>query len=111
MAMKDVHRVLWMALVSRCVTLGLIVLQDVLFRDLSTSSHLQYYPCHGGDELTGHKRSWWLDMMESVIPWDGIYFMRIAQCGYESDQIFAFFPLLPAIMRVSGEVFNVIFKS
>lgn len=111
MAMKDVHRVLWMALVSRCVTLGLIVLQDVLFRDLSTSSHLQYYPCHGGDELTGHKRSWWLDMMESVIPWDGIYFMRIAQCGYESDQIFAFFPLLPVIMRASGEVFNVIFKS
>lgn len=110
MAMKDVYRVLWMALVSRCVTLGLIVVQDALFRDLSTSSHLQYYPCHGGDQFAGQKRSWWLDMMESMIPWDGVYFMRIAQCGYESDQIFAFFPLLPAIMRGSGEVFNMLFR-
>lgn len=108
--MKDGYRILWMALVSRCITLGLILVQDALFQDLSTSSHLQYYPCHG--DVSGTQiRSWWLDTMESIIPWDGVYFMRIAQCGYESDQIFAFFPLLPAIMRGSGEVFKLFYTA
>lgn len=102
--------VLRMALVSRCVTLGLMLVQDALFQDLSTSSHLQFSPCHGDAVSERHENSWIIKKVESSVPWDSVYFMRIAQCGYESDQIFAFFPLLPAIMRGSGEIFNIIYK-
>ena len=27
--------------------------------------------------------------------WDSVYYVRIAQCGYEYEQTYAFFPLLP----------------
>ncbi|KAK9156606.1 hypothetical protein Scep_003180 [Stephania cephalantha] len=36
--------------------------------------------------------------IESSIVWDGVYFARIAQCGYEYEQTFAFLPLLPILM-------------
>lgn len=32
----------------------------------------------------------------TLAPWDSVFFTRIARCGYETDQIHAFFPLLPA---------------
>lgn len=33
--------------------------------------------------------------LEDSIVWDSVYFVRIAQCGYEYEQSYAFFPLLP----------------
>lgn len=33
--------------------------------------------------------------IESSIVWDSVYYVRIAQCGYEYEQSYAFFPLLP----------------
>lgn len=33
--------------------------------------------------------------IESSIVWDSVYFVRIAQCGYEYEQTYAFLPLLP----------------
>jgi hypothetical protein len=37
--------------------------------------------------------------------WDTAYFARVARCGYETDKINAFFPLLPAAMHaLAGEV-------
>jgi hypothetical protein len=100
----EVSRVLQMALLSRIVTLLLMLLQDGLFEDLSSSSHLQPYPCHQtGDNSSQALTSKFDAIAESTFsPWDGVYFTRIAQCGYESDQIFAFFPLLPLLMRSGG---------
>ncbi|CAN6696748.1 unnamed protein product [Malus baccata var. baccata] len=36
--------------------------------------------------------------IESSIVWDSVYFVRIAECGYEYEQTYAFFPLLPLCM-------------
>jgi phosphatidylinositol glycan class V len=106
-----------LALFSRVVTLALMLAHDAVFRDLSTSAHLQRYACtwsadadsgghvRGGADAGMHS---YIERLESNIasltPWDSVYFVRIAQCGYESDQIFAFFPLLPAVMWVGGKV-------
>ncbi|KAG9155695.1 hypothetical protein Leryth_003972 [Lithospermum erythrorhizon] len=38
------------------------------------------------------------DAIERSIVWDGVYFVRIAQCGYEYEQTYAFLPLLPIII-------------
>eukprot|EP00897_Mesotaenium_endlicherianum_P010090 jgi/Mesen1/9109/ME000058S08608 len=32
--------------------------------------------------------------------WDGVFFVRVARCGYEYEQMHAFFPLLPLLMRL-----------
>ncbi|KAM2468039.1 hypothetical protein FF1_009760 [Malus domestica] len=36
--------------------------------------------------------------IESTIVWDSVYYVRIAECGYEYEQTYAFFPLLPLCM-------------
>ncbi|KAL9314269.1 hypothetical protein ACSQ67_019721 [Phaseolus vulgaris] len=33
--------------------------------------------------------------LQNAVVWDSVYFLRIAQCGYEYEQTFAFLPLLP----------------
>lgn len=33
--------------------------------------------------------------IENGVVWDSVYFLRIAQCGYEYEQSYAFLPLLP----------------
>ncbi len=38
----------------------------------------------------------------SYMKWDSIYFMRIAEVGYEYEQQLAFFPLYPLCMRIVG---------
>jgi len=40
-----------------------------------------------------------LDAGQSLANWDGVYFSRIAECGYEYEQFQAFFPLLPLLSR------------
>ncbi|WPT10587.1 GPI mannosyltransferase 2 [Picochlorum sp. SENEW3] len=111
---KEEERVIWMALVSRLVTTGLMAIQDGLFEDLSTSAHLQYYPCNTGNvhEYDSSPTVGYMErLVEEFVPWDGVYFMRIAQCGYESDQIFAFFPLLPWLMRGGGWLFGMVYRA
>ncbi|KAL8457586.1 hypothetical protein ACS0TY_035450 [Phlomoides rotata] len=44
--------------------------------------------------------------IESSIVWDGVYFIRIAECGYEYEQTYAFLPLLPlCVSLLSKTVF------
>ncbi|XP_068660456.1 uncharacterized protein [Aristolochia californica] len=47
--------------------------------------------------------------LESSIVWDGVYFVRIAQCGYEYEQTYAFLPLVPLCIRfLSRYVFGLL---
>lgn len=126
--------ILRIAIISRVVTLSLMVLHDAVFRDLSTSAHLQAYPCSwselhvggqgvqgargaggpgtGEDGTAGHNHPYIKALesgMASLTPWDSVYFVRIAQCGYESDQIFAFFPLLPLVMWIGGKLARAVY--
>lgn len=51
--------------------------------------------------------------IEDSIVWDSVYFVRIAQCGYEYEQSYAFFPLLPAsisLLSRTGEFYIRIFS-
>ncbi|XP_048425973.1 GPI mannosyltransferase 2 [Pyrus x bretschneideri] len=41
-----------------------------------------------------------ISAIESSIVWDSVYFVRIAECGYEYEQTYAFFPLLPLCMSM-----------
>ncbi|XP_021771956.1 GPI mannosyltransferase 2-like isoform X2 [Chenopodium quinoa] len=44
--------------------------------------------------------------IEESIVWDSVFFVRIAECGYEYEQSYAFFPLFPIlIFLLSNSVF------
>ncbi|KAF8398541.1 hypothetical protein HHK36_017471 [Tetracentron sinense] len=38
--------------------------------------------------------------IEDSIVWDGVYFLRIALCGYEYEQTYAFLPIFPICIRL-----------
>ncbi|KAN0030844.1 hypothetical protein ACTA71_009489 [Dictyostelium dimigraforme] len=40
------------------------------------------------------------------VKWDSIYFIRIAEFGYEHEQNHAFFPLFPLLMNIFGKALN-----
>ncbi|KAL8143267.1 hypothetical protein V2J09_016299 [Rumex salicifolius] len=45
--------------------------------------------------------------IEQSIVWDSVYFVRVAECGYEYEQTYAFLPLLPIIISLlSNSVFR-----
>ncbi|XP_039124292.1 GPI mannosyltransferase 2 [Dioscorea cayenensis subsp. rotundata] len=90
--------ILRLAFISRLLILTLIVLFRFLFDPYDTSGALNH-PCHHLDG-TPPPRSPLLwprvaAAIEQSVVWDSVYFVRIAECGYEYEQTFAFLPLLP----------------
>lgn len=43
---------------------------------------------------------------QSFVRWDTVYFIEIARDGYLQEQRLAFFPGLPGILRIGGELFR-----
>ncbi|CAN0910353.1 GPI mannosyltransferase 2 [Linum grandiflorum] len=91
------------AVASRILLLVLIFLWRILVSSYDTSSPLNpdcLSTKHGPD----HQGNAWLPRIGSAIEdsvvWDSVYFVRIAQCGYEYEQSYAFFPLLPVSMSL-----------
>ncbi|XP_031401910.1 GPI mannosyltransferase 2 isoform X2 [Punica granatum] len=87
------------AVASRLLLLSLIILWRSLVSPYDTSAGLNPScladpsPSHpvGAQPLLPGLGS----AVERSIVWDGVYYIRIAQCGYEYEQTYAFFPLLP----------------
>ena len=52
-----------------------------------------------GDQLGGIP-----SLLVNMSTWDSVYFLRIATCGYENEQMYAFFPLLPLFVRYIGRL-------
>ncbi|XP_010936984.1 uncharacterized protein [Elaeis guineensis] len=93
--------VLRRALLSRLLLLTLILLWRLLFRPYDTSASLNpscLSSATAGGRLVPSGPILWPRIgaaIEASVVWDGVYFVRIAECGYEYEQTYAFFPLLP----------------
>lgn len=90
MASMSVFRV---AVLSRVATLTLMFAFDALVDDYDTSGALE-------PEGLSVPASFACRRLEGVVTWDSVYFARVASEGYEHEQAHAFFPLLPALMRL-----------
>lgn len=115
MAKKNAERaaecfVIRVALLSRLVLLALIAFWRLLFSPYDTSASLN--PSCLGATARGQQPEAVLwprvgAAIEASVVWDGVFFLRIAQCGYEYEQAYAFLPLLPAcivLLTRSGEL-------
>jgi phosphatidylinositol glycan class V len=90
-------RILAVALSSRAFVLCLTICFHSLATSYDTSSELNT-KC-----LTNHsihsEEAEARGPLDRYITWDSVHFVRIAECGYEYEQSFAFFPALPLVMR------------
>ncbi|XVF63354.1 hypothetical protein PTKIN_Ptkin09bG0081200 [Pterospermum kingtungense] len=101
-------KVLKCAILSRILLLLLTLLWRTLLTPYDTSAPLNP-PClnHPSPSLSPRPLSPSLaSVIQNGVVWDSVYFVRIAQCGYEYEQSYAFLPLLPAcIFILSRTVF------
>ncbi|KAI3520437.1 hypothetical protein L1887_09859 [Cichorium endivia] len=91
--------VLRSAIVSRIGLLTLMVIWRSILSPYDTSASINP-SCLSSTTITEHHEEIVLfpriaAAIENGIVWDSVYFVRIAQCGYEYEQTFAFLPLLP----------------
>ncbi|KAF2308387.1 hypothetical protein GH714_006650 [Hevea brasiliensis] len=100
------------AICSRLLLIGLILLWRTVLHPYDTSSLLNPN-CLSSNSIThhhNHNQNSLLPQLGSTIEdsivWDSVYFVRIAECGYEYEQSYAFLPLLPiCIFVLSHTVF------
>lgn len=86
------------AVASRLLILTLIIVWRSLLRPYDTSASINP-PCLSSSNSSIPPPLVLLPSVGSAIErsivWDGVYFTRIAECGYEYEQTYAFLPLLP----------------
>ncbi|KAK4264069.1 hypothetical protein QN277_029408 [Acacia crassicarpa] len=105
--------VLKSAILSRLLVLSLIIIFRLLVSPYDTSAPLNPDCLTRSNTDPGQESSrpnlLWPNLgsgIENGIVWDSVYFVRIAQCGYEYEQTYAFLPLLPiCISFLSHTVF------
>ena len=89
--MQDFIRVIGLTFFVRFLHLSLLLLSDSIFIDYDSSANLHSYV----DDLKGIQRSTKLPQLSKILVWDSVFFSEIAKQGYEYEQFYAFFPLLP----------------
>ncbi|RZC69561.1 hypothetical protein C5167_032698 [Papaver somniferum] len=83
---NESHKILRVALISRILLISLIILWRSLLSPYDTSAILNPN-CLSSDSYTSSELPIWPKIgsaIEGSIVWDGVYFIRIAQCGYEA---------------------------
>ncbi|KAH7441947.1 hypothetical protein KP509_03G063400 [Ceratopteris richardii] len=104
---SDVREVITFAVLTRVFVFGLMVLWRVLGHPYDTSALLNL-PCLDPTSSTYFTPILpeLSKMLEKFIVWDAVYYIRIAECGYEYEQTFAFLPVFPLCIRfISRTVF------
>ncbi|XP_031498828.1 uncharacterized protein LOC116263285 [Nymphaea colorata] len=96
----DTLRILRIAAASRLAVVVLIVFWRLIASPYDTSASLNppcLSPVTGAIDHPSRPVRWPVisKAIEDSIVWDGVYFVRIAECGYEYEQSYAFLPLLP----------------
>lgn len=103
-------RVLRFAIGSRILLMTLIVLWRSILSPYDTSASINP-SCLSPDSSNPNPKHILFpsigSAIEQSIVWDSVYFVRIAECGYEYEQTYAFSPLLPTLISLSS---NTVFR-
>lgn len=94
--------VLQIAVLSRFFVAFLAVAGGHLVRDYDSSSSIELNVSNGTiDNIISYLRP--------LGYWDGVYFQKIAESGYEYEQMHAFFPLYPFAIRALATGLKLLF--
>ncbi|KAG6401789.1 hypothetical protein SASPL_138654 [Salvia splendens] len=97
------RRLLRYAVASRFLVVALIIFWRSLLSPYDTSASINP-PCLSATNSSSPLPPVLLPRVGSAIErsivWDGVYFARIAECGYEYEQTYAFLPLLPLCVTI-----------
>ncbi|KAG6545043.1 hypothetical protein Mapa_013737 [Marchantia paleacea] len=116
LSMKERHQltVLSIAVKSRVLVLTLFLVWRLLADPYDTSAELNR-PCLAESSAWSTETEGATDAdhwvrrlgraIEKTVVWDGVYYVKIAECGYEYEQAHAFLPLLPLLMRIVARTF------
>jgi phosphatidylinositol glycan class V len=91
--MRSLRRLLCVAAATRVLYVGLLFVLDAALADYDTSSHLASPDCSA--DWPQHAAAAPHRARGSLVVWDSVFFHRIAACGYEYEQFYAFFPGFP----------------
>jgi hypothetical protein len=87
----SLQRLVSVAIVVRAAYLAVILLLARYLDDYDTSTTLLSESCHDNwPEVVAKQQQQF-----PLVVWDSVFLHRIAVCGYEYEQYFAFFPGLP----------------
>ncbi|KAM3264652.1 hypothetical protein T459_01671 [Capsicum annuum] len=101
---RHTHLILKFAVVSRLILISLILLWRSLLNPYDTSASINPTCLSNSGSNSSSEFEWTpvrirmrrlASVIEDSIVWDSVYFVRIAECGYEYEQTYAFLPLLP----------------
>ncbi|CAM6112845.1 unnamed protein product [Calypogeia fissa] len=101
--------VLYLAVASRVLVAALFLLWRNVANPYDTSADLSL-PCLSSNSCTSqeeHQQPIWGQRLgkaiQRTVVWDGVYYIRIAECGYEYEQAYAFLPALPLLIRLMSQ--------
>ncbi|KAL3159210.1 hypothetical protein ABBQ32_011188 [Trebouxia sp. C0010 RCD-2024] len=92
-------RITCIALVSRMLCSTIAYLAKSFGTAYDSSSGLQVLGCSPIVDPSSLRTPGFL-RSHSVFVWDSVFFTRVALCGYEYEQYYAFFPFLPGLLRM-----------
>lgn len=59
-----------------------------------------FYPFNNSSSLLFSHKSTWTQLLEPFVRWDAVYYFLIAKEGYNHEQMHAFYPLFPFLIRL-----------
>ncbi|KAF5834375.1 hypothetical protein DUNSADRAFT_8998 [Dunaliella salina] len=95
------------ALVVRLLVLGFMLLADWALLDYDTSAEFFPHICtlpntdsSSSSSSNNYLRKLFTSPFQRLVLWDSVFFIDISCNGYSFEQQYAFFPLLPALLRL-----------
>ena len=100
-------RALRWAAASRVAVLAVALVADAALEDYDSSARLAgSAPCLGGAQEGGaqppSQRAPLLDALVDLVSWDVAHLLRVARCGYDTEQSRAFYPGVPLALRAAA---------
>lgn len=114
---NEIIQVSKLSFLSRFILYIISILSTMLIHDYDTSNTIQanlsFYPDFdlGSSEFTSRTR---LDeifqtLFRQFSHWDGVYFLRIAEAGYDYEHFHAFFPFFPICISFFAKLIHPFF--
>ena len=104
---KIPQNILLTIVISKLVYILIILLTSLIVVPFDQNTDIlltsTFYSSHS-NHVTSKLDTLLKNLLSGFIRWDAVYFVNIATDGYRFEQLYAFFPLLPLVMRCGSKL-------